>query len=223
VAYFSVNAQVGGKHTAPQYPNITKKSSTMNMKLTYSIIILSMLFSCKSTEEQNIIQMETSVKQYFNDFAFKENTKLQILELKNYGYSTISENTIDSAKISVVLEKIKHFESMMESQLEIQKSKSQQLKLAVSLGNKTLTDIYNEDVQKAFKELSKYNDSAKRYAKIDSTIRHRIETRKNSEAFYKAKFFIKATATKDGKSENMLDTLHLFFDKSFKLLSMDNP
>ena len=182
-----------------------------------------MLFSCRSMEEQNIKQMETSVKEYFNDLAFKENTKLEILELKNYGYSTVSENTIDDAKILAVSGKIKQFESMMESQLEIQKSKSQQLKLAVSIGDKTLTGIYNEDVQNAFKKLSKYNDSVKKYLKIDSTIRHRIETRKNTEAFYKAKFFIKATAIKDGKSENMIDTLHFFFDKSFKLLSMDNP
>jgi len=182
-----------------------------------------MLFSCKSSEERNITQMETSVKKYYNDFAFKENTKLEILELKNYGYSTVSENTIDSAKILAVSGKIEQFVSMMESQLEMMESKGQQLKLAVSIGDKTLTDIYNEDVQKAFKELSKYNDCVKKYRKIDSTIRHRIETRKNTEACYKAKFFIKATATKDGKSENMLDTIHLFFYKSFNLLSMDNP
>jgi hypothetical protein len=211
------------KPKAPHYSKISKKSSIMKMKLTYSLIILSILFSCKSTEERNITQMEKSVKKYFNDFAFKENTKLEILELKNYGYSNVSENAIDSAKILAVSAKIKQFESMMESQLEIQKSKSQQLKLAVSLGNKTLTNIYNEDVQEAFKELSNYNDSVKKYLKIDSIITHRIETRKNTEAFYKAKFFIKATATKDGKSENMLDTLQLFFDKSFNLLSMDNP
>lgn len=191
------------------------------MKLHLIILICLILFSCKDKRKDNLETMESDVKTFLNDQAFKDNYKLKIIEFKSFGYDTVNENYLDTLKLLSAMDMFDHFKKLTKNAIEIARLKNQQYQIYSSLGDKNLNDINKEDFEKAIKDANEYRDSMTKYNLLDSNIRERIIQRKKPENIYKAKFFIKATASKNGKDENMLDTLYIYFDKNIKIINLN--
>lgn len=177
------------------------------------IICLLPILSCSNRYEKNLQQMTSNVKQMLLDEAFKNNKKLNILEIKVLRYDTISENYVDSIRLKAIGFQFNYYNNVIQSTLKLAKLKQQQAYLYNELNIKDIAkmnlDESNADVEKA-KVLS---DTLKLFALQDSLIRVKIMNRVNPKIFFKAKAFIKATESDDKESKNTLDTLYYIFDK----------
>lgn len=191
-------------------------------KIYYTFLLPLIIFSCKHQSETNLEKMKTAFEKSLTDKAFKDNYKLKIIELKAISYDTLTENTLDTLKLSKYGDKYDHFKKLCNLTLERAQLESQSLRLNASIGSKTLTDISREDLNKYLKEAKEYQDSMTYYASIDSTIRETIKNRKKPNEVYEGKFFLKAVASKDGKDENIMDTMYYYFDKQIKLIDLSN-
>lgn len=189
-------------------------------KITLILVTIILIVSCKDKTASNLETMKKEFETYIKDRAFADNGEVEIFQLDAISYDTISENYIDTLKLYSITLKINRFEKLVERKMELAKLKGQETRLIASLGDKTLVDIGKEDVRKYGDEAIEYLDSIQVYAETDSLIREKIKSRNNPKDFYEAKFFIKATAKVNGKSENILDTLNVYFNDQLKIIDL---
>lgn len=189
-------------------------------KIVTGILLFSTLVGCKSATENNLIKMKASVEKSLNDNAFKENYKLNIMELKAISYDTVSENMLDTLLLIKYSDKMDHFLKLTELTLDQARDQGKNMRLYAMINSKTLTDMAKEDFDKLMEEAQNYQDSIKFYSDIDSITRNRIKARLKPNDIYRAKFFLKATVNKENKSENFLDTVNYYFDKDLKILDL---
>ena len=81
----------------------------MTKNLFTLAILLIILFSCKSEEENNLTKMKDAIIKELNDNAFKENATLDILEYSYESYNIKDENYLDTIRLNINLDKIEYF------------------------------------------------------------------------------------------------------------------
>jgi hypothetical protein len=187
--------------------------------IKYIVLFFVLLFyGCKDKKQQNSELMEQSFRKDLFDIAFSNNSKLEIFELNSLGYDTLNENFIDTLKIIEAKEQINKFDQLANANIDIIKSNLQLAKLYLSLGSETLSIQYKDNAKDYANKSQDYLDSMAHYIKVDSLIRKKINERKNPEIIFRSKYFLKATFSKDSVSQNILDTLFIYFDKNLKII-----
>jgi hypothetical protein len=186
--------------------------------ILFLIFIVCFFLSCKNKRERNLEIMQSEFETYLKDNTFRENAQLTIFELKAISYDTLDINYIDTIKVYNAIKKRNHFNKLLNLKTDLIKSKMNTMQIYSDLGSKTLYDYEKEEIDKHIKEGKDYQDSILYYSAIDSTITERIKQRKNPEDIYRTKFFVKATYTKDGKDDNLLDTIIINFTKELKVI-----
>ncbi|MDD2196838.1 MAG: hypothetical protein PHW91_06575 [Bacteroidales bacterium] len=190
-------------------------------KIPLFICIVILVISCNDKTASNLEIMKKEFETQLKDKAFANNVEIEIFKLDAISYDTISENFIDTLKLYSINSKIDHFQKLAISSLELAKLKRQQLRLYASLGDKTLTDISREDLQKYIDKFTEYEDSIQFYAKSDSLIREKIKKRVEPKDFFQTKFFIKATSKEKDKRDNILDTINIYFNDQLKIIDLN--
>jgi Mg2+ and Co2+ transporter CorA len=192
-------------------------------KLLLTIVIGALLISCKDNEESNLKKMKIELEKEIKDDAFKNNLKVEIYQLEAISYDTVTENYVDTLHIISASNNLQQFIELHESNMKLAKLKSNQIRIYRSIGSSSLEDIDREELQDYLDEAKRYLDSMKVYRNKDSSIREQIKKRSSPENVYRAKFFIKATThTKNGESNNNMDTTYIFFNKDLKLIKVNH-
>lgn len=190
------------------------------MRKIYLILTFGFVFGCIDKKAENISKMETNLKTFLIDFAFKDNSTIIIYEFKSVGYDTSNENYIDTLKMSAANQNFEKYKKLFELSIKMAKLKDQEVRLEAPLGDRTITEIGKDELQKSMEEAKSYRDSMTKYNKLDSVIDARMKKRMNPELIYRARFYIKATSTKDGKDNNMLDTMNVNFDRNLDVIQL---
>lgn len=187
--------------------------------IKYIVLFFVLLFyGCKDKKQQNSELMEQSFRKYLFDNAFSNNSKLDIFELNSLGYDTLNENFIDTLKIIDAKKQINKFDQLANLNIDIIKKNLQLAKLYMSLGSETLSIQYKDNAKDYANKSQEYLDSMAHYIEVDSLIRKKINERTNPEIIFRSKYFLKATFSKDSVSQNILDTLFIYFDKNLKII-----
>lgn len=186
-------------------------------------ILLIILFSCKSEEENNLTKMKDAIIKELNDNAFKDNATLDILEYSYESYSIKDENYLDTIRLNINLDKIERFNKMMGAQIELMKPLSQQVRLYREMfgANDNITQIKIEDFKEEQKKFQQYSDSIKYYFEQDSLIELRISQRTDAKPIYRYKAYIKAVLKENNsnKTENFADTIYKMFDEKLNIIT----
>lgn len=193
----------------------------MTKELSLILFALILLNSCKDKKTENLQTMKKQFEASLNDKAFSDNAQIKILELNAISYDTLDENYIDTLKILDAYSKYDHFKKLTDITIERAQLEGQKMRLNSLIGSQTLTDISREDLNKYIQQANSYKDSMIYYLQVDSIIKARISNRKTPENIYQAKIFLKATYSKEGKSENILDTMKVHYDKDFRIIRFD--
>lgn len=192
------------------------------MKNSILTFILILSISCQESKESNLKEFEISFRKVMEDRAFKENAKIDIQEIRAISYDTIDENTIDTFRLLKINDEISYFNDLVDKILAVAKSDARLARLSGSIDRDgTLTSIYKEDLKDGLKKAEMYQDSIKVYEAKYLEIENRLKGRKKVDLAFSAKFFVKAVFSKDGKSENVLDTIFVNFDKNKKFIALD--
>lgn len=195
------------------------KNNKLSIMVTLLVLSLSIL-SCVDEYERNLQIMTDVSKQKLMDYAFKNNSKLEIFEFKALKYDTINQNLLDSFTLNKLALQHKYYLDIIKSSLELAKLKSNQAYLLNQIDSKQLAKMNLEDSNKEIEKAQLYNDSLKMIELKDSIIRNDISNRTNPELFFKYKFFIKATSITGTESSNILDTIYFVFDKDLKSIEL---
>lgn len=194
----------------------------MKTTLFLLAILLASLLSCKSDEEKNRSKMKEIVIKELNDNTFKNNATVEIFEYSNDHYTIKDENYLDTLRLGINFENVEHFKSIANTQIELVKNLSQQVRLYKDMfgTDDNITQIKMEDYKEALKKLRQYGDSLRYYVEQDSLIRLRITQRKNAKPIYYYKAYIKATSkdNNSGKTENFADTIWRVFDEKLNTI-----
>lgn len=193
----------------------------MTKQLPIILSALILLSSCKDKKAENLQMMKKQFEASVNDKAFSDNAQIKILELNAISYDTLNENYIDTLKILDAYSKYERFEKLTKITIERAQLEGQKMRLNSLIGSKTLTDISREDLNKYIQQANSYKDSMMFYSQVDSIIKAGISNRKTPDNIYQAKIFLKAIYSKDGKSENILDTMKVHYDKEFRIIRFD--
>ena len=184
--------------------------------------LLIILFSCKTEEENNLTKMKDIIIKELNDNAFKNNATLDILEYSYESYSIKDENYLDTIRLNNSLTKIEYFKNMMETQIELMKPLSQQVRLYREMfgAYDNITQIKIEDFKEEQEKFQQYSDSIKYYFKQDSLIELRISQRTDAKPIYLYKAYMKAILrdNNSNKTENFADTIYRIFDERLNII-----
>jgi hypothetical protein len=195
----------------------------MRKNLSTLAILLIILFSCKSEEENNLTKMRDAIIKEFNDNAFKNNATLDILEYSYESYSIKDENYLDTIRRNINLDKIERFNKMMRAQIELMKPLSQQVRLYREMfgANDNITQIKIEDLKEEQEKFQQYSDSIKYYFEQDSLIELRISQRTDAKSIFRYKAYIKAVLkdNNSNKTENFADTIYKIFDDKLNIIT----
>ncbi|MCE8567186.1 MULTISPECIES: hypothetical protein [Bacteroides] len=195
----------------------------MTKNLFTLAILLIILFSCKSEEENNLTKMKDAIIKELNDNAFKENATLDILEYSYESYNIKDENYLDTIRLNINLDKIEYFKNMMETQIELMKPLSQQVRLYREMfgANDNITQIKIEDFKEEQEKFQQYSDSIKYCFEQDSLIKLRINQRTAAKPIYRYKAYIKAVLkdNNSNKTENFADTIYKMFDEKINIIT----
>lgn len=184
--------------------------------------LLIILFSCKTEEENNLTKMKDIIIKELNDNAFKNNATLDILEYSYESYSIKDENYLDTIRLNNSLTKIEYFKNMMETQIELMKPLSQQVRLYREMfgADDNITQIKIEDFKEEQEKFQQYSDSIKYYFEQDSLIELRISQRTDAKPIYLYKAYMKAILrdNNSNKTENFADTIYRMFDERLNII-----
>nr|WP_321375379.1 hypothetical protein [uncultured Bacteroides sp.] len=183
-------------------------------KIIIFFLFTLLVISCKDKYNSNLDKMTSDSKQYIEDFYFKRNETLNILEFKPIRYDSINESHIDSVRLLNNVKLIEYYLTMSEKSGDIARLSQQQALLysEADFGS-TLVNIQKDDAKKALKESRLYLDSASQVIKQDSIIRHKLSNLKDTKTIYQYFFFIKATVkSRSGDTENIMDTISIYFN-----------
>lgn len=184
--------------------------------------LLIILFSCKTEEENNLTKMKDIIIKELNDNAFKNNATLDILEYSYDSYSIKDENYLDTIRLNNSLTKIEYFKNMMETQIELMKPLSQQVRLYREMfgADDNITQIKIEDFKEEQEKFQQYSDSIKYYFEQDSLIELRISQRTDAKPIYLYKAYMKAILrdNNSNKTENFADTIYRMFDERLNII-----
>jgi hypothetical protein len=195
-----------------------------NLKLTFAAIALTLTFfsSCKNNYESNQKTMESLVKKKWDNIAFKENSEIKYLDYRILKYDTVTENRVDTSKQYLLLSKISSFNNQLERLMKLRESEGRLMKLYNELGDHGATyQNTREDFINHGKEFQLVLDSVYLCQKQDSIIQLRINKNKNPKPVYRAQVFMKAVLSKEGKSENYMDTLYYFFKPDLTMIDVN--
>jgi hypothetical protein len=185
--------------------------------ITIVLLILS-LTSCVDKREQNLKKMELEFRQKLNDFAFKENATIKILQLKVLGYDTVSESILDSVTLHFYNQQFEKYKEKADLAIQSAKLQSQLWRLSASIGSNVSTDIAKEELDDDIKKAKQYQDSMINYAKLDSILNAKLNTHTYNK-IYKTKIFLKAVFKENDKEENFIDTINMFYSRDFKMMN----
>ena len=178
--------------------------------------------ACTSQYERNLQKMERTIKKQIEDEAFKNNTKVELLEFKVVSYDTINENVLDTFRMITNQSKIDFYAERHRELLKEAKDKYYMAGLASSLNAPDMAKHDFDEAEDLAAEVRKIADSLVKYIQIDSTLRAKIESRKSSSELYRMKAFIKATITaKDGSTNNVMDSIYYIFDKNLNQILVE--
>ncbi|MDQ1089037.1 hypothetical protein [Siphonobacter sp. SORGH_AS_1065] len=181
----------------------------------FAVFLLS-IFSCNHelTKEETCEKLDLSLRKHLEDLAFKGNYPCTIYELKTVDFEEVSDNYLDSMRLTTNYQDYEDYKSLLESTIELAQTESSQANLYLeTFGKGSLSDISREDAQKHINEATQYKDSLVAIIKRDSVIKARIALRKHTERkYFKTKTFLKATLG----DHNKLDTVNYIFTKDFK-------
>ena len=193
----------------------------MKKYLLLALIAL-MAVACTSQYERNLQKMERTIKKQIEDEAFKNNTKVELLEFKVVSYDTINENVLDTFRMITNQSKIDFYAERHRELLKEAKDKYYMAGLASSLNAPDMAKHDFDEAEDLAAEVRKIADSLVKYVQIDSTLRAKIESRKSSSELYRMKAFIKATITaKDGSTNNVMDSIYYIFDKNLNQILVE--
>ncbi|RGN51904.1 hypothetical protein DXB60_22740, partial [Bacteroides fragilis] len=131
------------------------------------------------------------------------------------------------------LDKIEYFKNMMETQIELMKPLSQQVRLYREMfgandnitemfgANDNITQIKIEDFKEEQEKFQQYSDSIKYCFEQDSLIKLRINQRTAAKPIYRYKAYIKAVLkdNNSNKTENFADTIYKMFDEKINIIT----
>lgn len=163
-------------------------------------------------KESDIKKMADIAKRSLEDYAFKENSKIDFIEFKTIKCDTIDENVLLSSNRGRLLDQVEYFTKMRRLEMDNLKLSNQQIKLYAMLGSQTLMDIEKDKAKELLKKSQDLSDSIKFYLNKDSLIEKKIKANKKPRAVYQLKTFIKAINNSKKGKENVLDTFYFRFD-----------
>ena len=184
-------------------------------KVSYLLILFFwFISSCNQTDNKQIIT--SKVKEQIENAAFKSNSTVEFKNFDLLKVDIIDENRFDTILIKTNKKYLDYYYDLAQIKMEQAKSK---LKLQNLYKMADIGINNKDDFDKYKNEASQYLDSVQYYLAIDSTIQERIKKRVTPEVVYKASFFIKAIVKSKTDSQNVLDSLHWYFDKNLNILN----
>ena len=184
------------------------------------LLLLLLLTGCKSQEEKTTEYLDQAVRQYFEDYAFKANKKLTLLEITGLRYRLINRSMADTMALEAVAQKEDHYLSMMNHTLKEARLYLNQQILHSDMDMDDLAEMDGISVNEKLKENQLQEKEAARYHSYDSLIRIRLKRAKaEPPTIYRVKYHIKATIG----DENVMDTLTMLFDKQYRIIDFKDP
>lgn len=192
----------------------------MKKYLLLALIAL-MAAACTSQYERNLQRMGDGVKKYFEDEAFKNDAKVEFLELKTVSYDTINENQLDTFRLNYIQLELNSHKSEKDRLIKIIEEQLYRADLYKSAGMQDIAKHEAEGSEEYIDKAEEHLAEMKRLLAVDSAIRVGIQNRTNPAKFYRLKYFVKAVFTdKDASSRNMMDTSYCVFDQKFNVVTI---
>lgn len=191
----------------------------MNRTFTISVLCLAFFLISCDKYQSNLNHMSESTKKQLSDFAFKENIKISIIDFKPISYDTINENTIDTIRLMDAVDRTEWYTKMSSDIADLLDSERDQYNRYLRLGWTDLASSQKKDYDKHKEEGLAYLDSAKIFTEKAYQIRKKIEVRTSPKPVYKFNAFIKASMKKGEEENNLLDTIHRYFDEDLNLIT----
>ena len=173
------------------------------------------LISCKSEKEKNLQNIQEGVRLFIENTAFKNNEKIEIIELKAIDYREIGQFEIDSVKRIFVLNHINTIFDKIEGFHKQARENSTKGKFYESMGMDGTK--YHQEALKEALSAKVYIDSTELYKNLVEKL---SSTPKDTpKSHYLTKSFIKASLP----NRNWLDTVKYVLDKDFRVIEFKMP
>jgi len=185
----------------------------MKTKLTVVVLLLTIVFSCKSTEEKNKERLTAEIKKHIENMAVKDNAKVPEVQINNVTYKMISENTIDTIKRIYYAKMINLYKKVFDASINLAKADKEMEKFTGNFDH-TMRDEELDSYNKA----KEYNETMQYYGRLDSIVRKQIAERKNvANDIYR----VTCVCMIAGSGSNS-DTLHYILDKDFNFVDLSD-
>lgn len=181
------------------------------------LYLLSLLFtSCQSDTERNTQKLTDAIRERFENFAFKENRKVSLLQISDVRYTMVGQNHIDTLILMDCIQRQDKYLELFNDNIKLVKNYQEMTRLAGELGNQTMVDCYKDSAGDYLDKAAAFKDSMAYYNKQDSIVREKIKSHGIQKAeYFKTKFLCKATIG----DENILDTVAMIFDKNYQFVN----
>lgn len=167
--------------------------------MKHSLLFILLFFSCTNTEQE----VKGAIEQHIRDYAFRQNAKLETLEISALEITDAGDNYLDTMRILAALGRLGHYKEMMVLTADLAKAKAQQARLMAGISSE-LYHSYKDDAEEQIERARLYADSMQMFVVEDSIINARMTARKDDPPlYYKAKFLLRARMD----DENILDTV----------------
>lgn len=187
----------------------------MKIVSTLSMLWLVMaLCSCEPSKEQTCEKINSSLRQYYEDFAFKDNKPLKIYAINTVDFRMVGQSTLDSlARINYNKKLTRHTE-LFTFASNLAKTRLKLAEIEREMDGK-VSSFRRDEVEQAYAVMSKERDSVMYYMKQDSLLALKMKQKSEGpKDYYYTKTFVKLTFDK----ENVLDTIHHVLDQHLKVM-----
>lgn len=171
---------------------------------------------------QNQVEMaaiKSAVRRYYEDRAFKLNTKFSLLEISDLTYELVGENTLDTLRL---LKNKQNYDRYVKvSGLYSEQATSYKI-LKESSEDEASAKVFAGEIVKSAKTAILYLDSSLMVLALDSIIRKRMESRilmksDDPQKYYKVVYQLRGTIL----GQNILDRFVLYLTRKYKVVNLD--